>query len=226
MKIDIHSPRLSEEILKRLKGHTDWVAASYMARKNSHGPLYIVGGKVYRLALELVHGINANWRDGDWDFLADGELCAPWRAECVDDWEPGDTPYYYEYSIRFTRLGVTKGPLQFSTVTGKIDLMSTKDFGGDLEDYYYQVPLKIQAISLNLSTHRLSGPGLKDIGRGVLTPNNPNAVRDFPNYATDKATSLGIHFLGNKTSRVPCDCFYGNIFALMNFGCQRKDIHV
>lgn len=231
--MNIHDSKLPQAIYDYLRGSVDWADVYAMARNNSSGALYVVGGRVYRAALELIHGIRAGPRYCDWDFFVEGELCATWRAATPQGWVCSRGSYKSQHSLRFSR---RHGGFQRGAITAlmppatqdKVDLISSKDFGdpgGTILDYFDAVPLKIQAIALDIPNRKLFGPGLVDIGACQVTPNNTKAVRNFPSYIAMKAESLRIPIGGDAERKTPCDCWGKDIIALMNNGCQRKDIH-
>lgn len=246
----ITDPKLPAAIMDRIMRHPDFAEVSKLVKRNTGGKVYLVGGKVYRTAVELVYGYPCGAEKADWDFLCLGDVVHRQRAYLLPDWHVDYCPYedYKEHSMCLEYIpprgpGGFGGPgvIQAYGPKKKIDIIGIKDipkFNGSeasssrLNDYFDAVPLTIQAIALSTDSYsypRLWGAALDSIEAKTIYVNNERGTLrpfDVRQYALQKADSLKFKYHGyRKAGKTPCDCFDGDIGALWRNGCQRKDFH-
>lgn len=174
------------------------------------GPIYLVGGQIFRRLANLMHGSSLRV-DKDWDFLCLGvpssdyyfHKAAPVWAE---DWD--------EMSIRgyFTTRFSYK---PYKEILSKLDIISIFDsqdiLGGSLKEveeildqeryddaleiYFDSVPLNIQALALDITNERLLGEqGLQAVWDQTLHLKRPEHLTkwdiDPKSYLKTKLKSL------------------------------------
>lgn len=238
-----------KELIRRIQSAPDFDEVWEIARKNSYGPVLMVGGRVYRTITEMVHGYDCGSQKSDWDFLVLGAvkqvLVPRLGARNSSSWTPTTLPSYYtgsrggmrnlkansmslkrNGSKRVRQLGRNHG----RSLAPKIDLICIEDVkkGGDLTDYFDNVPLDVQRVALNLDNPQLHGPkALVAIEKRMVKFNSKGV---FPNldiaaYTKDKATSLKFGWDGQKVIKQDCNCYPGDSIMLFRMGCQFPNSH-
>ena len=160
--------------------HPHYKEALKIARTNSSGKLWLVGGAVYRtLAAELYGTVQ---RIKDYDFLAEeiqGPLFLPkgWNLSATTFGNPCFHAPDFEIDL-------------FPLVTS----MHWDDFGKVLsiqeqvESYFRRVPLNIQAIAYDVDEKKLMGEeGIKAITEKTV---KVNCLRNLQEYLPKKSLSL------------------------------------
>lgn len=66
--------RISNETISTIKADPYFKEVYEIARKNSTGPVYLVGGRVYRTLIEKIHDCYVKANRSDWDFLVLGKV--------------------------------------------------------------------------------------------------------------------------------------------------------
>ena len=61
--------RHKKEILRRIKQDPYYNEVVEIADRNTSGKFYLVGGKLYRTAIELIHDRDVGAGKADWDFI-------------------------------------------------------------------------------------------------------------------------------------------------------------
>ncbi len=74
---------LADKVIAALASYEDFEESMETIRKNAYGPVYLVGGKVYRTVSEVIHGINVGARESDWDALVMGDVKHVYWIETV-----------------------------------------------------------------------------------------------------------------------------------------------
>lgn len=222
----ITDPALSKAAMKRIKQHPDFNEVMNLVTRNTSGEVFLVGGKVYRTIVELVHGYDCGAEEADWDFLCLGDVVKKHRVYVFGDWSPDISPYedYKANSLclkHYTRSlnvnGIVRGmggiggpgrrPISHAK---KIDIIGIKDVPkfnshegvllGRLDDYFKAVPLTVQAIALSKGSYPcLYGKALPSIEAKTIHINNEHGTLrpfDIHYYASQKASSLKFKYHG------------------------------
>jgi len=239
-------PGLPTAIMQKVMAHADFHVVADIVRRNTSGKIYLVGGKVYRTAIELIHGYKCNSEGVDWDFLCIGEVVEPRRAYVRDDWVPNEGEYdgskansmcLKHYST--SNSNYTPQSIFSPTIVKKIDIIGIKDVmlatanpTGQLEDYLNIVPLTVQSIALSAdsaSYPSLYGRvGMKSIETRTVAVNNEIGALgrlNVPKYLRQKAENLQFYYAGSNIKR-PCNCFPNDTQLLWRLGCQSKLTHI
>ena len=244
-------PSLARAIMQKVMRHEDFHTVAELVSRNTAGRIFLVGGKVYRTAIELIHGYDCKSEQADWDFLCVGEVTKPNRVWLSDNWQPDDNEYedYKEHSLCLKHYPQMNKTAMINTIVAfkpmpepkKIDIIGIKDIvqatpnpsrpNGSLDDYLNIVPLTIQACAL--TTHQayptLYGEkAIKSIETKTIEVNNAEGALpnlNLPRYIREKAESLQFAH-GNGRTKVPCDCFGNDHRMLWRLGCQHKLTHV
>lgn len=151
--------------------------ACSIAEANAKGPLYLVGGKIYRTMLHTLYGLDTQHLSCDFDFITSSTR---WWKRVPQRWFI-DKSYWDGYGeTHFNPYDIlkTEGNIRFKHSSQKlqIDLMTFASHTGirlsksskTLEGYFKSVPLDIQAIALEVTrnsygffkTQNLIGNGL------------------------------------------------------------------
>lgn len=223
-------PRVSE-VLDRIKSYPDADTAIQYAFKNCYGPMYLVGGKVYRTLIEMMTGRDVGAKFADWDFLCMGDIKDV--APKPKGWRVSRCSYYSNRSVAIAYHAPT-GAAQ------KIDLISMKDImkkcsmdqsSTRIVDYLNAVPIDIQAIAIgpNLNLQMYGNRCIEAIRRNRLSVNNsdgsilPISTAD---YISQKAATIGFYTTQTAgIAKIPCNCFLNDAKALWAFGCQAPALH-
>jgi len=241
-------PKLPSVIMRRIMAHKDFHEVATQVSRNASGKIYLVGGKVYRTAIEVIHGYYCGANEADWDWLCVGEVVKPDRLFLTDGWNNSMNKYYNykDNSLCLKKTFATPWHTHMAsrpteTYQAKIDIIGIKDVvkgcpdyprEGKLQDYLDVVPLTVQSIALSTDSGQhypaLYGvKAIKAIERKIIEVNNsvgclPNL--DLPRYIKEKADSLNFTYT-NGTTKIPCNCYAKDNIALWNYGCQNKLNH-
>jgi len=232
-------------IMSKIMKHPDFHEVATLVKRNTSGKIYLVGGKIYRTAIELIHGYECGSKDADWDFLCEGEVVRQDRAYTGAGWSVKDLDYYgyKEHSLCLQQMSVPSGLTGLAAMTQirfkKIDIIGIKDIRkaipkpvGTIHDYLDIVPLDVQSIALATDNGMptLYGlKGMKSIEARTIKVNN--AIGALPNldlerYIKEKAQSLRFEAPTLKVAKIPCSCFPNDIRLLWRLGCQSPENHV
>ena len=169
------TPQIIDELIHKIEINSHWNEAWDIARSNSKGKVWLVGGKVYRTLTEIMFGTPAGAQGCDFDFITAkatwfNHVPAKWYVVVNDDYgETRINPYTTdktEHAWRYFREGrQLLDLLTFGRAT-------QAGFEASLDGYFKSVPLDVQAVALDVENRQLSGPGLKAICRRVLGVNN------------------------------------------------------
>lgn len=232
MKVKITDPRLPIYVMQRIMQHPDFSEVANLVRRNASGRIYLVGGKVYRTIIELVHGYDCGAKDVDWDFLCMGTVAKRHRAYLHTDWsvDRQDGSYkansmclsYWDSNKQTAASGLLRstfhslsGPIVYSQPVRKpdkkIDIIGIKDIPtkhGTIQDYFDSVPLDIQTVGLSTEDAypTLYGQALKSIETKTISINNESGTLrpfDVNAYASAKALSLKFNYDYKGSYRSP-----------------------
>ena len=242
---------LVTQLIDKLRSYKDFEEAIKAIRKNSYGPIFLVGGKVYRTLSEIIHGGDFKATSVDWDALVMGEVkmnYVPrgWEvAEVYDErtkkhslgfQKNGTKPRWGNPRMGLIRMGGYRGnnryiPPSRARPQHKIDLIGIKDIPGNgtLQSYFDCVPLDIQAIALCLDTQTIHGvKAMEAIRRKHIKVNSTTGALpglDVNVYLPQKADSMGYTYEGQIVQKTPCNCFGGDTKALFDHGCKLPNFH-
>lgn len=167
--------------------------------------IYLVGGKIYRNLIELLHFINVNAESKDWDFLCLGIPIKPANTSLPVGWR--EIKFYRgNFTIRLKHeSGITVDiisiydaatimNISFNTVA---NLLDTKQYYNAVEIYFQSVPLDSQATALDLSTEHLFGDvGLQSVFNLSIKLKRPESLLmwdiDPDNYLAHKLYSMNL----------------------------------
>lgn len=235
-------PMLPAAIMQKVMEHKDFHTVATMVARNTSGKIFLVGGKVYRTAIQLIHGYDCGAEEADWDFLCMGEVAKKHRAFRHPGWFV-DYPDYddYKQNSMCLKMQVEQphpsgiGFVRYSSK--KIDIIGIKDIilatknpTNSVQDYLNIVPLTVQACALSTGrgVPRLYGKkAIESIEQRMIKVNNQLGALpglNMPRYIQDKASSLQFSIAGSQM-RIPCNCYSGDIKALFNNGCQSPKTH-
>ena len=241
---------LTDRIVDRLKSYEDYEEVITTARKNSYGPLYLVGGKIYRTIIEELTGREVGAKTADWDVLVMGDIKPNhipkgWRRNSYNQAAKPNS-LGLEKATRRASAGVRfsayhggamayhqsriGNPVSRAKKAHKIDLIAIKDVPGEgLEGYFNVVPLDIQRIALSLCDNTLKGvEGLRAIKSGNIRINSREGCMPglhIESYIVGKATSIGFTYEGQVVPTTPCNCFDGNPRGMLFSGCKFPRFH-
>jgi len=237
-----------KEIMRRIKASPLWAEIITIVDRQTSGKFYLVGGKLYRTALEVIYGINAASTEADWDFLAlkverqHGLFTANWSFSNF----PGQTErplgaYPKEYTTWSARL--EKHEVRKSVDAGlrrcrklillcKLDIIDVRDTQATRSNpqyticgYFNAVPISIQAIAYDFETDEIIGD------RGLWSIINKkiflNPTFDLPNARYRSPSGWKCYFKEKETStgckllagKHSCYCYAEN-HTLLWLGCK------
>jgi hypothetical protein len=180
----ITDPMLPTLVMQKLFSDPDFHTVAQLVKRNTSGKVWMVGGKVYRTIIEVVHGYYCGAREADWDFLCMGEVVDRRRAYLDKDWVVDrPTGAYKPNSMCLTHYVNTGNGFLTQAYSGglsgspnpspvyiarakvpdkKIDIIGIKDIPqfnevsgpSRLKDYFSAVPLDIQMIALSADSRR------------------------------------------------------------------------
>jgi len=229
---------LADRIIKRIESYSDYKSSIKVIRNNSYGPIYLVGGKVYRTIIEELTGRDVKAASVDWDALCMGDVKpsnvpSGWQRNPYNrEAKPNSLglvesvhvrAYHAKHIYAQRRIGSTRNAAH------KIDIIGIKDIPGQtLNAYFDIVPLDIQRIALCLEKRTLYGvKGMKAINSGTIRINSNKGTMpglDISSYIQRKAESLGFSYEGQEAPRIPCDCF-SHPRAMLFGGCKFPQFH-
>jgi hypothetical protein len=165
----------ANEILQRIEKLPDWEEIYDIACHNSKGPVWLVGGKVYRTLAEILFKNNAGSKECDFDFLTSK---ATFFTHVPKRWRRATS----DYSDCCSLYDVTKQSVGYrfheaGTPTRTFDLITFKKAiaagkPASLEGYFESVPHTVQAIALDIKNQCLLGPGKTEVMLRVVRINN------------------------------------------------------
>jgi hypothetical protein len=235
---------LVNRLIERLNTYGDFEEAIKAIRKNSYGPTYLVGGKIYRTLSEIIHGEDCKAAKADWDALVMGEVKLTYVP---NGWGISEV---YDKTTKKNSLGLQsrrkskalRARIRMGYRPGtryvpkrpplhKIDLIGIKDIPGDgsLQSYFDCVPLDIQAIALCLDTQRIHGvKAMEAINKKNIKVNSTKGALpglEIKSYIAHKAASMSYNYEGQVIQKTPCNCFEGDSKLLFDYGCKLPDFH-
>lgn len=169
------TPEIIDRVISIITVNHNWDEVYDIARSNSKGKVWLVGGKLYRTLTEVIFNTQAGAHGCDYDFITAkatwfNHVPAKWYVVVNDDY--GETklnPYTTdktEHAWRYFRNGRQVLDLMtFSRAT-------QAGFEPTLDGYFKSVPLDVQAVALDIESRQLLGHGLKSICRRVVGVNN------------------------------------------------------
>jgi len=239
--------RCKAEIMQRIKADPYWLEVFTLVQKNVSGKFYLVGGKLYRTALEVIYGIDAGSATADWDFLAlkveaqRMRLASGWRFARFPD-RHEDEAYPEELTKRSARLEkhetrnavefiVSFGRLRAPKVVCKLDIIDVRDTQNyrkpslDVAGYFDAVPASIQAIAYDFHKDEIIGDrGIWSIMNKAIFVNPTFNIRR-ENYRSPSQWrtyfNKKVQTTGCKllTGKHTCYCYPEN-HAMLAWGCK------
>lgn len=243
---------LSDRVIERIKSYEDFESSMQTIRKNSYGPIFLVGGKVYRTIIEELTGRDVGAAIVDWDALCFGDVKP---THIPEGWRRN----FHNSASKLNSLGLEKGVSRVRRTTSvnkrvrfnpyyggasgpyqsinkgagahKIDIIGIKDVPGgrDLQSYFNIVPLDVQRVALSLENGTLHGVnGLKAIKSGHIRINSTEGSLpglEITSYIKRKAESIGFTYEGQAQQGIPCDCFEDSR-AMLFSGCKFPKFHI
>jgi len=236
-----------KEILRRIKADPYWLEVVTLVQRNVSGKFYLVGGKLYRTALEVCYGIDAGSVKADWDFLA--LKVEPQYVSLTNGWRFARFPirdeeeaYPEEMTVRSARLekrqtrnvvaGIVVpslfGRLKVLTKLDIIDVRDTQNYRKPLNDisgYFDAVPISIQAIAYDFHKDEIIGDrGIWSIMNRTIFVNPTFDIRR-ENY---RSPSQWRDYFNKKEQTTGCKlksgkhtCYcYPENHAMLSWGCK------
>ena len=237
----MNTKNLADRVLKKISSHEHYDEVMKVVRKNAYGKIFLVGGKVYRTAIEVMHNYYCQSESSDWDFLVLGDIKT---IHIPQDWQTTSGYYEKKNSVRIIRRGkktqLKRGPYRYfgRLPDIKIDLISIKDImktagesqRGNVKDYFRIVPLDIQALALDVEKKSLLGSKAVSAikSRKVSVNNSIGALPglNISEYIQNKASSIAFMCEQSPRTKSQCDCFSGDIKTLWDRGCQLPQHHI
>jgi hypothetical protein len=182
------------EAILRIKTDPMFVEAYNIAKANTDGGVFLVGGKVYRNLISVIYKIDCGAKDCDWDFLTAKikrkvKIPKKWCFEEYDSYwgKQLRSPYIVEKNRGFVQFikHTEKAPKKQLC---KIDLMNIKQVFGikhssfwrrtpTIENYFDAVPMTIQAIAFDPVEEKFLGTvGLQAILEQKIGVNNHPSI--------------------------------------------------
>ena len=245
MKINI------DRLMSRICNYDDFSEVITIARASAYGPLFLVGGKLYRTIVEMTHGYDCGAALADWDFLVLGSVKPPtlgninnpythknWVVKSLPSYQHGSWANFKANSVTLLKNGLVASLMSrrvpIRTTADKIDIIAIDDIakGGGLSDYFKVVPLDIQQLALdieNTTPALLGAEALNAIDKRAIRINNAQGALpnlDISSYLADKAKSLNFTYEGQVVNQTACNCYPNDIKALFRWGCQFPKEHI
>ena len=150
---------------KTLKENNEIPEILDIARRNSQGRVWIIGGFVYRGIIEKIYGHLPPVQGTDVDFLLEfnpkGDL-----VYIPEGWTQKTTGYN---NIRLVR-GETEIDLNY---LGSFHSIQARGFPADIKHFFTGTPLNVQSIAYELTQQQVIGPeGIKAIRKKFVKINN------------------------------------------------------
>lgn len=240
----IYDQKFAERLLAWISSHKDFVAITSAVMQNCYGPVYLVGGKVYRSIAEIVHGGNFGSDSADWDFLCLGDVKANtkpmgFKAAARSYYTGTTKSLTYKRYVRaavpwappsrrglITRRVRMSGPISALKVDAKVDIIAIDDIISKanttktgLDAYFDGVPLDIQALALGpicAGAITLKGPlAISAIERRKVSINNKTGL--LPNYNIPQ-------YIKDKAATLPGFVYEGMKAAKIACNCFPNDL--
>lgn len=205
--------KLMEDLISEIKNIPHFEEAYSIAKINSKGPLWLVGGKVYRYLINRFLNKEIDYTSCDFDFLTTELVWVPsvpknlyWKVKSFESY--GSVVYTDVNPFQISR---EHAVFRFRREDPKtsIDLVNLHKMKGlpakkrNLLSYLSAVPLSVQSVAIDLEENLIFGElGIKSILQQTLWINNKacaefaarNAQKSLFQYGKEKADQIGLKF--------------------------------
>lgn len=181
------SPGTVETLINKItRCEGPWEEVYDIAKSNSKGRVWLVGGKVYRTLAEILHGVSVGAASCDYDFIT---TYTTWFNHIPGKWYVTFNTEYGESLFNpYTSEKCENAWRYFKEGRQVLDLMTFKratqaGHPANLDGYFKSVPLNVQAVALDIDGRQLLGPGVEAICRKIVSVNNREQAEGAANRA-------------------------------------------